>query len=283
MVYQCAPHVRAQGNSCYSLKNLQDMARAYNQKYPSTPIRNHSQMNRDQLWEAFNKRLQHKCSNDESCWIEQDFALHLDSDEPLDRFKPRRPKGQYTWLSTSDIRNVMEQYALKHKNFQILGPVPLNYSRLSDDLVDEVKNIDLAKLQRQGKDCVGIVFNLSPWHPGQVNSGSHWVALWIDMKKRLIGYYDSYGSQAQTARNQVHIMPLEIKKLVDDIVRRYPNYRVVENTVQAQYKDADCGTYVLYFLYQALQGQDLQSIFNNPVPDDQMNELRRKFFFRDPK
>jgi hypothetical protein len=268
-----------QGNSCYDLSSLQAIAKAYNKYYPKTPI-HYKNMSFKELHQTIKELNQHKCQDDESCWVEQDFATYLNTDEPIKRFKPRRPPGKEDWLSTTDIHDVMEQFERKYPFFTFMGPVPINFSKLSDQLVDEVKNIDLAKLIRQGKTCVGIVFNLSPWYPGQVNSGSHWVALWIDMKKKEIGYFDSFGYNPRL-KQQVHCIPFEIKRLVDHIASKNPGYTVKCNTKKRQFDNSECGMFAIHFLYQAIMGVPLEENYNSNKYDRAMNDLR-DYFFRPP-
>jgi hypothetical protein len=56
---------------------------------------------------------------------------------------------------------------------------------------------------KNGKTHIGVIFNLSP----HTSSGSHWVSLFIDVKERVIFYFDSAANK----------MPKEINVLKDRI------------------------------------------------------------------
>ena len=70
-------------------------------------------------------------------------------------------------------------YVNKNKDFIFLGAVPIDFDSL-DEL--GIKDLDLDDLVKKGKSKIGIVFNLDEhW-----KDGSHWVALYTDLKKNQI-------------------------------------------------------------------------------------------------
>ena len=287
---QCAPGVKANGGSCLTKQHLFKIAQSYNQAYPNTPIRDLNQMNRDQLWQAIRDRLFSVCKDSESCWLDQNFVIRVDDDESLqNRFKPKRPNGKYQWLDTTNIQKTMEQYETKYPDFSFIGPVPMNFSKLSSDIVGAINDLDLSKAYRDGIRRIGIVFNMSPWHPGQTSSGSHWVALWIDLNQRVIAFFDSFGLQGRpdttraatasgSGNDSVHCIQDKVQTLIDRLVKTYPGMNVKCNTIQHQRKNSECGVYAMYFITSALEGRSVDEIFHDIKTDEEMNRYRNVFF-----
>lgn len=271
----CAPGVNGGGGSCLSLSDLRKIATAYNKSYPNNQIKAINNLNKGQLWMAIRNRLNRVCNDNEACWVEQNFILDPELES---RFKPKQPGGRYSWLATDDIHNVMTQYEKVHKDFAFLGPVPINFSELSDSLVDGVNNLDLNRAYRQGIRKIAIVFNLSGWYPGQKNSGSHWVALWINLTKREIAYFDSYGLKGRPAKDQVHCIPEKINQLVERLIKNYPGFTIKCNTFQHQRDNSECGVYAMYFIKSALEGRSIDAIFRDIKRDEEMNLYRDEFF-----
>ena len=275
--YQSSSNANVGGsNSCLTLNALRKIASAYNQTYPHKAIKNISSMNRNQLWKLIHERLGDICkeNNNETCWIEQDFVSSLGDSEIYGSFKPIKPKGKHQWLSTADIHDVMEQYEEKYPDFSFLGPVPINHSELSDRLVDEVNHLDLREAYKQGIRKIGIVFNLSPWLPHQTNSGSHWVALWIDMNKRIFAYFDSFGCESKP--NQC--IPPQVQSLLSRLKSQIPGFKTVVSRNNMQRDNSECGVYAMYFLVSALEGRDIEGIFNDIKRDEEINKYRNIFF-----
>ena len=117
------------------------------------------------------------------------------------------------------------------------------------------------------KTKIGIIFNLDPHY----KSGSHWVALFIDIKKLKIYYFDSVGDS----------IPHEIMKFVNNVKKQGINidkkFKFKQNKLEHQKKNTECGMYSLYFIIETLKnGEPL--IFNKLKSDDEMHSFRRKYF-----
>jgi hypothetical protein len=122
---------------------------------------------------------------------------------------PEKPIEWYDspneWLSNFDIADVMRQYE-DETDFIFFGPTPidfderLNYNRCVNQ---ELCSINLRDINNKKKNKVGVIFNLDP----HTKSGSHWTALFVDMKRGGIYYFDSYGIEP----------PNEVKKLMKKI------------------------------------------------------------------
>ena len=99
---------------------------------------------------------------------------------------------------------------------------------------------------RRGIYKIGIIFNLDPHY----KSGSHWVSLFIDIKKGKIFFFDSAGDK----------VPKQIKKLSDNIIEQgkqlHPpiQFNFDENhPKEHQFGDTECGIYSLFFIIHMLK------------------------------
>ena len=108
-------------------------------------------------------------------------------------FKPEYPiswkKDKNTWLNSHDIYYIMKQYEKKFDDFLFLGPVPSDCP-VSINVVS-LSNINFNKLKSKNINKLGIIYNLDKHN----EPGSHWTAIYIDILKNSINYYDSYGER----------------------------------------------------------------------------------------
>ena len=198
---KCAPSKDFKDGSCFELKDLKLIAKSYNQRSKGKNTIDISDNKKD-LVKQIDKKLQNVC-DDQICWLRQDFIKQIESDEiHKNTFKPIGPKGKYEWLSTTHINDVIEQYMNIHKDFIFLGAVPIDF----DDLpVLGISNLNFGELKGGGKNKLGIIFNLDEHY----KSGSHWVALYTDLSKDQVYFFDSYGKKPEK----------RIRKLISRIVK----------------------------------------------------------------
>lgn len=132
--YRCSANKRFENGSCIPLYLLVEMAKAYNLTYQddkipldSTKEILNSEKYKKYLLKQFKKKLAPIC-DDQRCWTKQQFINKMKNDmknELLkDTFRPKGPDGQYDWLNTLHINNVMTQYTKKYPDFKFLGAVP---------------------------------------------------------------------------------------------------------------------------------------------------------------
>ena len=73
------------------------------------------------------------------------------------------------------------------------GPAMLTYHHFKVKLPYYEKaaecKFDLKDYLKEGKNKIGIVFNMDPHY----KSGSHWISLFINVKKKVIFFFDSVG------------------------------------------------------------------------------------------
>ena len=263
----CSPRVNKNDKSRYDINQLRKIASAYNSRNGKNKI-SISGKTKNELWEAIRSRLSNEGCDDslkyELCWIQKlDLANNSDL---LERFRPVGPKGQKAWLSTSDINSVMKQYEDAYSGFIFFGPVPIDFATINTEL----NNLDLYALVRRDIKSVGIVFNMDPHDQG----GSHWVCMFIDLKRWNILYFDSFG---------ICPPPQEVVKLIKSInnaaIEISGREMVVKcNKIQHQLQNAECGVYCIYFIVESLKGRSFDNICKSIILDDEINQYRKLFF-----
>ncbi len=230
---QCAPSKEGNTYTCFDDDSLIKIAKSYNKKHPKDKIKyDRHKIHRKVLWEQIKEKMMKftpGCDK-ESCLLRNPIVAKIKDSKIHDQtLRPKIPdewEGSLTeWLSTLDIQAVMEQYEVKYPDFRFIGPVPIDFDEeiIPDMCVsDELCNIDLSKLYKQGVRKLGIVFNLDPHYRG----GSHWVCMYVDFKTCGIYYFDSVGM----------LPPKEIKKLIDKI--KHQGNNLVEKKL-IRFRDID--------------------------------------------
>lgn len=288
---KCAPSKSFKDGSCFELKDLKIIAKSYNQRNKEVNQIAISDNKKD-LVKQIDQKLKNVC-DDQVCWLRQDFVKQIESDEiHKNTFKPIGPKGKYEWLSTTHINEVIEQYMDKHKDFIFLGAVPIDFDELP---VLGISDLSFKDLQGGGKNKLGIIFNLDEHY----KSGSHWVALYTDLDKNQVYFFDSYGKKPEKRirkfvsrivkymYNKKYHKDLQVKKVISDIkggslnkntFKELKKLDVDYNKVRHQFKNSECGVYSINFILRLLDGQTFKNISLNKTYDDKMNENREEYF-----
>jgi len=272
---KCAPGLDFSSGSCIDLSVLVEMAKAYNEENPNSKIRLQERLEtlnqknyKKYLLSQFNKKIT-KC-NSQVCWTKQNFINKMDELAKLEllkfTFRPEGPKGQFEWLNTLHLNDVMLQYEKAYPEFKFLGAVPMDFDKL-DDL--GLKDIDIKEYVRDGITKFGIIFNLDEhWQ-----RGSHWVAGYFDVKKGVVYYYDSYGIAPEP----------RVRKLM----RRFALFSEKEYKLKAdakhnihrhQFGNSECGMYSLNVILELLEGRGFREICTENIKDEKVNQLRPIFF-----
>ena len=170
----------------------------------------------------------------------------------------------------------MKQYEKSYPEFVFLGPSPIDYaeksSKFSDRCVwEELCKFDLGKLIKEHKTKIGIVFNLDKHD----QPGSHWVAMYVDIRKKMIYFFDSTGAS----------IPKYLNKLVNTFMEQGKKYNILFKFQQNHPKEhqrggTECGIYVLYFIVNMIHHGNFKK-FNSSdttIPDKMMQNLRNHFF-----
>ncbi len=273
--------------TCYSDESLIKMKKYWNARHPDEKIISDKPK---EIWKSLTLYTKGLCSN-EKCWLRQKFmANKINTELSTYTFAPSAPdkwkKNPNEWLTSVDINKVMKQWERRYKDFIFIGPSPLDFDSPSQYIQDdnvcvwpELCNFELSKLLAKNKSKIGIIFNLDPHY----KEGSHWVALYIDVSRGVIFYFDSNGDKT----------PKEIEKLITKIKSQGKNiilkdgegikFDIMENhPKQHQRENTECGIYTIYFITELLSGKKTFEYFKTvTIPDKDMEALRKKYFSLD--
>ena len=272
---KCAPGIKFDAGSCITLPVLVEMIDAYN-KVNENKIKTNKRAQvlypkkyKKYLLKKIQDRYKNVCDG-QLCWIKQDFIKQMNEFMRLElekyTLRPEGPEGRFEWLNTININEVMEQYEKIYKDFKFLGAVPIDFQEIN---LEGIADINLHDYYNKNIIKFGIVFNLDEsWQ-----AGSHWVAMYADIKKGQVYYYDSYGTPAEQ----------RIKKFMkkfDTYYKEKYNKKcdVDENPTRHQYENSECGVYSINFILQLLSGKNMSYITDNKIKDKVVNKLRKKIF-----
>lgn len=270
---KCAPGPNKELDfTCYSKKSLIKMRNLWNTRHPDSKIKS---CNAREIWNKLKVYMNDMC-NIESCWLKQKF-IQSDLDKELLNytFAPKAPtewkRNPQEWLSSLDIISVMKQYEYKFPCFDFIGPSPINYDthvKYGECVWKELCEFELYNMIQKGKNKIGVIFNLDPHY----KNGSHWVALFINIKKGRIYFFDSYGLDPHK----------QIQKFIDTVKRQGKSLNIYfkqeNNKTRHQFSNSECGMYSLYFIIQMLYDTPFEEFEKQRVSDSKMIELRKEYF-----
>jgi hypothetical protein len=187
------------------------------------------------------------------------------------RFAPKMPRSWLTneneWLSTLEFIDIFKGYEEANPDFLFLGVAASDYEyKMSNGQceINELCSLDVRKLPK-GVKKLGVVFNIDKHD----QPGSHWVAMYISVKKKTVYYFDSAGSK---------ILP-SIYALYKQIHNQDHTYKYVDNyPLIHQYGNNECGMYSIFFLIMMIYTEDYKYFTKKRWKDKTMNALRKKLF-----
>jgi hypothetical protein len=302
---KCAPNKQFSEESCFDLSVLKIIAEKYNKKFND---KINSNLPKLELVKELEKRLNTNKCNNQTCWLKSEFLKELKKtdievyDEIYNNtFRPLGPTQQFGWLSNVNIDQIIQQYHDKHEDFLFLGSVPYDFEEI-DQL--GLKDIDFDELYKDGKYKLGLVINLDTHD----KSGSHWVALFINLKKYQLYYFDSFGikpgkrvrkfnnkvfkffakkkklnihpnhfffKNKQIDKNKKIDKNNQIDKNKNDVMKHFD---IRFNQIQHQVKNSECGVYSTNFILRLIKDELFDEITENITRDDAMNECRSTYF-----
>jgi hypothetical protein len=277
---QCSPSHKKKSNypSCYSNDDLHKLRDLWNMRHPDVIIKTNEPK---EIWEALKTYMISVCKK-ESCWLKQNFVEDTKIKKNLEEaFAPKSPKewekNPNEWLSSVDILNVMKQYEKAYKCFEFMGPSPIDYDAkllYGECVWNELCNFNLKHQIINGKTKIGIIFNTDPHNLG----GSHWISLFINIKRKKIFYFDSAGDE----------IPKRIKHFVDDVIKQGKSlkskiyFEFDQNyPVEHQYGNTECGVYSLYFIVHMLEDKINEHYLKTHILKDEYIQKFRKIYFND--
>jgi hypothetical protein len=277
---QCSPLSQQRNNKKYTClpdNILLQLRELWNARHPDVII--HSKSPED-IWNLLKQFLENVC-NKESCWLKQHFTNGQMKMVLNDMYAPKSPNewklNPNEWLSSVDIMNVMRQYEYAYQCFNFIGPSPIDYDthKINGECVwEELCEFSLKDEIKKNINKIGIIFNLDPHY----KSGSHWVSLFVNIKKSDIYYFDSAGDK----------IPNQIMKLVEKITEQGKQLQLPihfkfdqNHPVEHQYGNTECGVYSLFFIIYMLQDKITGSHLKKKIYKDKFIEQYRKIFFNE--
>ena len=261
--------------SCYSDIALIELKDKWNKRHPDEKIHTN---NTKEIHNKLTNYLANVC-NKESCWLKQQKHLGPLTSKLKESFAPVKPKewnkNPNEWLSSLDIINVMKQYEKAYKCFDFIGPSPIDFNKqkiYGECVWEELCNFSLKEQIKKGKFKIGIIFNTDPHYKG----GQHWISMFINIKKKIIFFFDSTGDPAQP----------EILEFVEKIKQQGKNLNPAINFkydtsegYEHQNGNTECGVYSLFFIVQMLK-DNLSSEYlkTHHIDDNYMSQFRNIYF-----
>ena len=265
---------KASHNTCYSSQSLYKLRDMWNTRHPDNKIETN---NIREIWNQLKYFMRNTCST-ESCWLRQNFSKNnLNNELNNYTFAPKSPdswkKKPNEWLNSLDFLKIMKQYERKYKCFQFLGPSPIDYDKhLShgECVWEELCKFNLEKMIKKGKTKIGVIFNIDPHN----KEGSHWVAVFVNIRKREVYYFDSYGERTSKFINR-----FVNNKIIAQGETLGMDFKYIKNKKRHQYRSSECGMYCLYFIIQMLTTDiSFEKFIEHKIEDKKVFNLRKQYF-----
>jgi hypothetical protein len=280
---QCAPTITFKDGSCFKLSMLIDIANAYNGGVPNK----NSEI---KLWtdnaeilkpEAYKRylveELTQRLGKKQYEWYKHKSLASLNNkkiEEMEDfTFLPEGPQGKNEWLNNFQIKKYLKLLEIEYPSSICVDVLAMDFDKIK---TPGVLKEDFRKYYNDGKHQILIVLNLD----NHDESGSHWVALYANIKANIVMYYDSFGTlpEVRVRRLMRRIAELcsEINKIdILQVATRYNKHR-------HQYKNSECGVYSIVFLHNLLkkEGANYHEYCNKTIPDEVVEKCRA-IIFRD--
>jgi hypothetical protein len=258
--------------TCYTKASLYKLKNIWNARHSDAKIKTNDPK---EIWKYLSSHMANTCER-ESCWLKKNWINQkLPKNILNNTFAPEQPnewkKKPTEWLTSIDILDVMKQYEKTYKNFEFLGPSPVDFDthKLYGECVwEELCKFSLKDMINKGKTQIGIVFNTDK----HTEPGSHWVAMFIDSKKKNIYYFDSY---ADDAPDEIRALGKRMQKQSDAFGKKY---EYIENKKRHQWSNSECGMYCLHFIIELLKGTSFKTIESKRIDDKFMKKLRNIYF-----
>ena len=261
--------------SCYSSKSLEKLKTLWNKRHSDKKI---TETDPRKIWSELKNNMSNVCKT-EACWLRQKFASSgLDNEIMNYTFAPQAPetwkKNPNEWLSSIDIANSMKQYEHAVSSFIFIGPSPVDYDKIIESgecVWNELCEFDLKTHIQNGKNKIGVIFNTDTHD----KPGSHWVSLFIDVRAKVIFFFDSTSDDPQ---NYIKRFIKMVKTQGEESGIEFEEYI---NDIPHQKNDTECGVYSLFMIIHMLTGKMTVHDFMNKdkkLTDKYMQRFRRKYF-----
>lgn len=261
---ECAPQVGNSTGVCSSQTVLERIKRYLEQQDRS--IKTHS--TRDLIEHA---KQATKCESESCLFTKRSPLLEyitpgLAKKELIERFAPKGPHNNTTWLSNDNIDGVLKLYTQKFPHFYHVPYQMADFEKYGGDLA----SVDHAAVSKSHKS-LGCVLNTD--HHG--GPGQHWVAVYVDFQGGTFEYWDSAGDPPFP---EIHDFMIRQVDLMNAGGKRYKHV-IVCRDIAHQKLNTECGVYSLYYIINRLNGVPYTFFQQHEIPDAIMHQFR-KYLFR---
>lgn len=287
------PMKTRKGKSCFRKADIHLLRIEFNKTFPRYAIDTEID-DTNEILDALRLRMaEHTKCKREDCWLQVITDPTIRNDLMKELYRPVQPlswnENPNKWLTNHDMEKVMHQYEKKYSNFRLIGPTTIDFDKddsYSGGCVEEVLcnfNYPIYVAKNPDIDKLGIIINYDV-HTG---NGTHWAALFIDLKEKLIVFFDSQAGYGKSVKP-------EIQKFINRVKKQEPSFNVVINKKTHQSTTTECGMYVLHFLITMLiptedcrrKLKDKDSVYDsrikyftkNRIPDKDIIYLRNVYF-----
>ena len=181
---KCAPNKIFDSNNdtCFTNEQILKMVESYNNLQSNKKNKILNSLDKKQLLDQLTQKLPKSC-NSQECLLKEDFILKLnDFDLNFNTLRPLGPNAKTKWLSSSDINQIMVQYTQKYNNYIFFGALPIDFEEIEIPIDYNKIYTYLSNMYKDNIYKIGFVLNLDT----SKESGSHWVALYSDLKQKSI-------------------------------------------------------------------------------------------------
>ena len=294
---KCAPNIifDKENYTCFTFEQLIKMAESYNNSISGRKkkiILDGIQLDKKYLLKELIDKLPKTC-NSQECLLKEDFIVDIDDfDLKFNTLRPLGPTKKTKWLSSSDINQIMVQYTKKYDDYAFFGALPIDFEKIELPIDYSNLNYILSNMYKDNRYKIGFVLNLDKSN----QSGSHWVALYSNLKKKEIYFFDSYGLEP---KNEIIKLMTKIAEWINKNISGnqilYPDNYIINftnkgvcndyediiikyNTFKHQFKNSECGVYSINFILRLLKGDKFKKITEEITLDDDINKCREIYF-----
>lgn len=297
---KCAPSkiYNKKIGTCFTNEQLVLMATAYNKYIEKNKI-NNTKINLNapnkELLSELTRRLSKQC-NTQTCLLQEQFVKEINDSKTLfellyNSYRPVGPfkgKEKHKWLNTSDINQILFQYKNTHPDFVYFGALPIDFEsiHIPINISKDKLYYWLVKLYKANIHKLGFVLNLSKHN----EPGTHWVALYFNIKKSQIYYFDS--TAEPPPGNIINLMNRiasfcysvniiksnDIKNINKNKFVRFTGVDVQYNRMQHQRGNSECGVYSTNFIINMINDVPFNKFTSTIITDAEVNKLRSVFF-----
>lgn len=211
------------------------------------------------LYKFINKHMHGRCNeNDEVCWLETLITYDAQISKILTHaYVPIGPHSSTTWLKTSQINKIMQQYEVCYDDFIYIGAATWDFYYLHEYYGPSINIFNkFLRNELSGITKCGLIINTDTFD----KPGKHWVGIFIT--PLCIEYFDSNGREPSEKN---------IGKLLKDIIG---SRKLKYNQKRLQHQSSECGMFAINFLIHKLNNS---SKYEN-MSDEDMIKLRKKIF-----